>query len=293
MTLAEPSARQTDRGDGATITLSGDWIAPNAPAMSALAEVPKGTPQRVTIDAAGIGRIDTYGAWSINAMATAAGARGAPADIVGLADEPATVLRQVAEASRQTLPAPPRAGIVDFFETFGRVLFEIGGDSLSMLALFGSIVMSLVGVIARPRTLRWRSVVHNLDQMGVRAVPIVALMTFLVGCIIAQQGFFNFRKFGATDYVVDMVTILVLREIGVLLVTIMVAGRSGSACTAEIGSMKMREEIDALRTMGLDPIDVLGCRGFWRSSSPCRSSPSSRFWRRFMAPGSSPPLTAR
>ena len=161
MTLAEPSARQTDRGDGATITLSGDWIAPNAPAMSALAEVPKGTPQRVTIDAAGIGRIDTYGAWSINAMATAAGARGAPADIVGLADEPATVLRQVAEASRQTLPAPPRAGIVDFFETFGRVLFEIGGDSLSMLALFGSIVMSLVGVIARPRTLRWRSVVHQ------------------------------------------------------------------------------------------------------------------------------------
>jgi len=82
-------------------------------------------------------------------------------------------------------------------------------------------------------------------------------MTFLIGCIIAQQGFFHFRKFGATDYVVDLVTVLTLREIGVLLVIIMIAGRSGSSYAAEIGSMKMREEIDALRTMGLDPVDVL------------------------------------
>jgi len=82
-------------------------------------------------------------------------------------------------------------------------------------------------------------------------------MCFLIGCILAQQGFFHFQRFGATDYVVDLVTILVLREIGVLLVTIMVAGRSGSAYTAEIGSMKMREEIDALRTMGLDPVEYL------------------------------------
>ncbi len=83
------------------------------------------------------------------------------------------------------------------------------------------------------------------------------LITFLIGCIIAQQGIFHFRKFGADIYVVDMVGILVLREIGVLIVTIMVAGRSGSAYTAELGSMKMREEIDALRTMGFDPIEVL------------------------------------
>ena len=93
--------------------------------------------------------------------------------------------------------------------------------------------------------------------MGWQAIPIIFLITFLIGCIIAQQGIFHFRKFGADAYVVDMVGILVLREIGVLIVSIMVAGRSGSAYTAELGSMKMREEIDALRMMGFDPVEVL------------------------------------
>ena len=99
--------------------------------------------------------------------------------------------------------------------------------------------------------------VHHLDRVGWRAVPIILLITFLIGAIIAQQGIFHFRKFGADVFVVDMVGILVLREIGVLIVAIMIAGRSGSAYTAELGSMKMREEIDALQTMGLDPIEVL------------------------------------
>ena len=99
--------------------------------------------------------------------------------------------------------------------------------------------------------------VHHVDNVGWRAVPIILLITFLIGCIIAQQGIFHFRKFGADIYVVDMLGILVLRELGVLIVCIMVAGRSGSAYTAELGSMKMREEIDALRIMGFDPVEVL------------------------------------
>jgi phospholipid/cholesterol/gamma-HCH transport system permease protein len=88
-------------------------------------------------------------------------------------------------------------------------------------------------------------------------VPIIVLIEFLIGAILAQQGIFHFRKFGAETYVVDMVGILTLRELGVLIVSIMIAGRSGSAYTAELGSMKMREEIDALRVMGFDPIEVL------------------------------------
>jgi len=99
--------------------------------------------------------------------------------------------------------------------------------------------------------------VHHLDRVGWQAVPIILLITFLIGAIIAQQGIFHFRKFGADVYVVDMVGILVLREVGVLIVAVMVAGRSGSAYTAELGSMKMREEVDALRTMGFDPVEVL------------------------------------
>src|SRR5262249_62433508 len=100
-------------------------------------------------------------------------------------------------------------------------------------------------------------VVHHLDRVGLQAVPIIVLITFLLGCILAQQGIFHFRRFGAELYVVDMIGILVLREVGVIMVSIMVAGRSGSAYTAELGSMRMREEIDALRTMGFGPIDVL------------------------------------
>ena len=123
--------------------------------------------------------------------------------------------------------------------------------------MLGALAVALLRVLAHPRTFRFTSMVHQLDNVGWRAVPIILLITFLIGCIIAQQGIFHFRKFGADIYVVDMVGILVLREIGVLIVAIMVAGRSGSAYTAELGSMKMREEIDALRTMGFDPIEVL------------------------------------
>ena len=99
--------------------------------------------------------------------------------------------------------------------------------------------------------------VNQIDRVGWRAVPIILLITFLIGAIVAQQGIFHFRKFGADIFVVDMVGILVLRELGVLVVCVMVAGRSGSAYTAEIGSMKMREEIDALQTMGFDPTRIL------------------------------------
>jgi phospholipid/cholesterol/gamma-HCH transport system permease protein len=112
-------------------------------------------------------------------------------------------------------------------------------------------------VLIHPRSFRLTSTVHHMEQVCWRAVPIIVLITFLIGCIIAQQGIFHFRRFGADIFVVDMLGVLVLREIGVLLVAIMVAGRSGSAYTAELGSMKMREEIDALRTMGFDPIEVL------------------------------------
>jgi phospholipid/cholesterol/gamma-HCH transport system permease protein len=123
--------------------------------------------------------------------------------------------------------------------------------------MLGAIGLALLRVIRNPKHFRLTSAIHQLDRVGWQAAPIIILITFLIGCIIAQQGFFHFRKFGAENYVVDMVGILISREIGVLLVTIMVAGRSGSSYTAELGSMKMREEIDALRTMGLDPVEVL------------------------------------
>ena len=123
--------------------------------------------------------------------------------------------------------------------------------------MLGAVLAAAGSVFIHPSSFRLTSTVHHLEQVCWRAVPIIVLITFLIGCIISQQGIFHFRQFGADIFVVDMLGVLVLREIGVLMVAIMVAGRSGSAYTAELGSMKMREEIDALRTMGFDPIEVL------------------------------------
>ncbi len=128
---------------------------------------------------------------------------------------------------------------------------------LGFVEMLGAIAIAFWRALARPKNFRLTSIVHHLDRVGWQAIGIILLITFLIGCIIAQQGIFNFRKFGAEDYVVNLVGILVVREIGVLIVAIMVAGRSGSSYTAELGSMKMREEIDALRTMGVDPVEAL------------------------------------
>jgi phospholipid/cholesterol/gamma-HCH transport system permease protein len=118
-------------------------------------------------------------------------------------------------------------------------------------------VACLLTAARRPARLRPTSVIHHVESFAFRALPIIALINFLVGCIVAQQGVFQLSRFGAAAFAVDLIGILVLRELAVLLTSIMVAGRSGSAITAELGSMKMREEIDALRVMGLDPMEVL------------------------------------
>jgi phospholipid/cholesterol/gamma-HCH transport system permease protein len=141
--------------------------------------------------------------------------------------------------------------------SIGQSVASVGHSFAAFVNLLGALSVVLLRVAVRPRVFRFTSLVHQLDNVAWRAVPIILLITFLIGCIIAQQGIFHFRKFGADIYVVDMVGILVLREIGVLIVCIMVAGRSGSAYTAELGSMKMREEIDALHTMGFDPVEIL------------------------------------
>jgi phospholipid/cholesterol/gamma-HCH transport system permease protein len=119
------------------------------------------------------------------------------------------------------------------------------------------VMITLGGIVVHPRRLRLTSLVHHCQEIGLNAVPIVALMAFLIGVVLAFQGAAQLRQFGAEVFVVDLIAISVLRELGILLTAIIVAGRSGSAFTAAIGSMKMREEIDAMRTLGLDPVTIL------------------------------------
>jgi phospholipid/cholesterol/gamma-HCH transport system permease protein len=132
-----------------------------------------------------------------------------------------------------------------------------GEDLTTGLGFLGRLVAVVVALLPHPGRWRWTATIYHLEMFSLRSAPIILLINFLVGAIVSQQGIFQLARFGATPYVVDLIGVLVLRELGVLLTSIMIAGRSGSAITAEIGSMNMREEIDALRVMALDPMEVL------------------------------------
>jgi phospholipid/cholesterol/gamma-HCH transport system permease protein len=256
-----PLLTATPSGDVLELRPGGSWIAANAAALEQLSDAV--APQldhsaTVRMDMAEVRELDTLGAWLLEKMSRRAMSAGHRADVVGVTDNYAGLIEEVRQVNRR-VPAsvPPLNPIVAKVSDIGRSTIGAREDVTAFLDMLGSLCIALLGVVRRPRSLRLTSLTYQLYRIGWQAIPIVVLITFLIGAIIAQQGIFHFRKFGADSYVVDMVGILVLRELGVLIVAIMVAGRSGSAYTAELGSMKMREEIDALSTMGLDPIEVL------------------------------------
>lgn len=210
------------------------------------------------IDLSAVTGIDTAGAWLIRRYVSERREQGRSVEIVGAHPE----MRDLIEALPEKVTAPEkpvdhRTRFERVFEPVGRLTVSLWGDLVAMMFVLGSAVRGAQTKQGRGSGVSPASVVNQLDHMGVRAVPIITLMSFLIGAIIAQQGAFQLRYFGAEVFVVDLVGILQLREIGVLLTAIMIAGRSGSAITAEIGSMKMREEIDALKVIGLNPIGVL------------------------------------
>ena len=256
-----PLLTATPSGDVLELRPGGAWIAANAATLEVLSNSINGELDRakaVKLDMAGVRELDTLGAWLLEKISRRAAASGRPTDIVGVADNYAGLIEEVHQVNRRNpAPVPALNPIVAKLNDIGRGTVGAREDIAVFLQMLGSLFLALVGVLRRPRSLRLTSLIYQLYRVGWQAIPIMVLITFLIGAIIAQQGFFHFRKFGADSYVVDMVGILVLRELGVLIVAIMVAGRSGSAYTAELGSMKMREEIDALSTMGLDPVEVL------------------------------------
>jgi phospholipid/cholesterol/gamma-HCH transport system permease protein len=239
----------------------GSWTAANVTTLETLSAALAPQLERsaeVTVDMTEVRELDTLGAWLIEKMSRRATAAGHRAKVVGVADNYAGLIEEVGQVNRRNpTPLPALNPVVAQVNDIGRATVGAREDIAVFLQMLGSLFLAIVGVLRRPRSLRLTSLVYQLYRVGWQAIPIMVLITFLIGAIIAQQGFFHFRKFGADSYVVDMVGILVLRELGVLIVAIMVAGRSGSAYTAELGSMKMREEIDALSTMGLDPVEVL------------------------------------
>lgn len=241
------------------LVLAGPWTIHHSETMEqALTGVGVSAAGRIHIDLAQLRRLDTAGAWLIHRLRGDLEFHGARVSLQGVRPSFAALISEIEQHHPPPwAPVRHKLSVFSVLETTGREVVGIGRDALAILHIVGSLVSVLSGVLVRPRCLRLVSIATQFDRACIGAVPIVMLMSFLIGAIIAQQGGFYLRQFGAEVYVVDLSGVLVLREIGVILTAIMVAGRSGSAFTAEIGSMKMREEIDALHVIGLRVTEVL------------------------------------
>jgi len=249
------------KGERLELLAFGSWTAPHAGELETLVDGVAGEAAKATkisIDMAGVREFDTFGAWLLERLTREGSSAGRETVILGLPPHDRGLLEEMHGVNRAPEAKPRHENaVVGFFAGVGQAGASFGHDLMLFADMMGAVGVATLRVLARPREFRLTSTINQLDRVAWQAVPIVLLITFLIGGIISQQGIFHFRKFGAELYSVDLVGILVLREIGVLIVAIMVAGRSGSSYTAELGAMKMREEIDALRTMGFDPIEVL------------------------------------
>jgi phospholipid/cholesterol/gamma-HCH transport system permease protein len=254
---ARPAVADAASPAGRTLRLSGDWTMTQARAAeAAVAALAFRAGEAATLDLSRVGRLDTLGALLVSRIMGSAKAAGATLALAGVTPAQQQLLAEAQPPAARKPVVRGHTGI-DVLADIGKGMHGVGKDLVGGVSFLGGFVAALGRVIAKPRSFRGAAFVKQLESFGFRSVPIIALISFLVGGIIAQQSVFQLRTFGTAAFVADLLGILVLRELGVLLTAIMIAGRSGSAITAEIGSMKMREEIDALRTMGLDPMEVL------------------------------------
>ncbi len=206
------------------------------------------------IDISQAHEVDTVGAWIVWRLSRDSGAQ-----IIGASDKAERLIAAVhrkelkeAEAPKEEVPIPVRVP-----EQVGGFVISYGRGVLSLLSFLGALIVALGSVIRHPARFRTTALVRQMQLVGVGALPIIGLMSFLVGIVIAQQGAVQLEQFGAEIYTINLTGRLSFRELGVLMTAIMVAGRSGSAFAAQIGTMKLTEEIDAMRTIGVSPMEAL------------------------------------
>ena len=246
-------------GDGAAgvLTLGGALTVHTVTALRDSLAPARGAGDLV-VDMAGVDRMDTAGAWALAELEAQIAQRGGTTRLRHAGDEALLLLDTV----RAALPAPETPaerdrGLIALLEATGRRVATGAAFLRDLLAYLGLFLVALWRVVTHPREFRFTALVAHADDVGLRAVPIVGLMAFLIGVVLAFQGSAQLRQFGAEVFVVDLIAISILRELGILLTAIIVAGRTASAFTAAIGSMKMQQEIDAMKVMGLDPYEVL------------------------------------
>ncbi len=250
----------TDGPGGREIGLRGRWTVEYVAALEkAVAAAAAAPPDAARIDVSGLEALDLTGAWLLRSLERRLAAAGSAVDWIPSRPEQLAFVDEAVEHPGEEAPEHERfLSIVALpLRTVGWLTVKFRDDALEHLEMFGAVVVSVLRALGSPRRLRLPSIVRHVYETGVTAIPIVALIAFLISVIVAYIGAQQLLKFGGEIFVVDLVAISVLRELGVLLTAIIVAGRSGSAFAAEIGVMKLNEEVDALRAIGMDPVEVL------------------------------------
>jgi phospholipid/cholesterol/gamma-HCH transport system permease protein len=247
MTVQAADFTQDDR----TLRFTGAWT------LAELGDVPGRLEQLTdspdTVDLSGVERLDTVGAWLVHRLQ-----RDHDVQVEGASDKARELIEKVGSVDKPFQVKPDQA------PTFQRVLGQVGAATiaagrtlLGLLGFFGATMVAVWEIILAPRRFRGNAVMRQIEVVGVDALGIIGLMSFLIGIVIAQQGAVQLRQFGAEVFTVNLIGRLTMRELGVLMTAIMVAGRSGSAFAAQIGSMRLAEEVDAMRTIGLSPMQAL------------------------------------
>lgn len=205
------------------------------------------------IDLSGVTEIDTVGAWTASQLAEKHSAK-----VVGASSRAERLIKALGESADSSTVRAPREGVMMRVpRAVGEGVANFGAGVLTLLSFLGEVIAGFGSIIRHPRRFRRKAFVHQLERVGVTSLGIIGLMSFLIGIVVAQQGAVQLQQFGAEIYTINLTGRLTLRELGVLMTAIMVAGRSGSAFAAQIGTMKLTEEVDAMRTIGISPIEAL------------------------------------
>jgi phospholipid/cholesterol/gamma-HCH transport system permease protein len=245
--------------DRDTLKLGGIWTIRESARLDG--ELRAFHPQKagvLAMDAGGIEKLDSTGAWLLLRTRRQLEAEGARIERFTLPERYQPLIEDIGKSKGAPPGKPRRNSFRDRLERIGRATVHAGRQGYSMLGYLGRVTVETIEAIASPKTnLRVAALVHQVEETGISALPIVGLLAFLVGVVLAYQGADQLKRFGAELFTINLLGVGVLREIGGLITAIIVAGRSGSAFTAQIGTMRVNEEIDAMQTLGLNTVDVL------------------------------------
>ncbi|WP_300337463.1 MlaE family lipid ABC transporter permease subunit [Accumulibacter sp.] len=239
------------------LALSGAWTARGLGAIGRQLDT-LAVPARsaIVIDGSRIAALDTAGAWVLQKLLQRLRGEAGVVQVRELRPEFARLL-EVVDPQTMDQTAPPARAPASTLDQVGRSAVAAGAQAIALLGFVGEIAVAFAGCVARPARFRWRPILYNLRSAGFDALPIVGLLSFLLGIVVAYQGADQLRQYGANIFIADLVGLSMLREFAPLITAIIIAGRSGSAYAAQIGTMSVTEEIDALRTLGIAPLDLL------------------------------------